>query len=460
MVEIKSLDGEDMASTIDAALIAGRYTPLSIRLNGTPIERWDFLRGADRIETVESPKIGVVRIGVWLPLSTSGPGNVISHAARISAAGVPWVMNAPSVKTFDGLLRFRAETEAMGTELTPVLGEPDQAKLIRESMKTIGYRLLAEGSVHEKDGSTTRGAPKATRSEAARWGITIPEPIVRLRKWDGRPERTRAGVAPPYAARPTTGPDTVVVDLRKRPVNDPEGTPTIAQTTLERTMVEAFAGQVDARCADPKLSGTDAYDRLPVIRGARIVCRDQPSRDNPDPKPMDASTWASTRSGPGGPHRPYRLALELEIEENGSLDPEDAEGLRCRSLPLPFALLPPVPGGEPGRDCLLVSAEPWPDRHDPEYITEALLDGFYRFEGRQDEPAAERDARRRKMLDAAVAATSTSDRDRRTTMIKRLAVPEIINYAPRGATTTVTIVLGPDGTVESETVDFDERRES
>ena len=460
IIEIKSLDGEDTASTIDAALTAGRYMPLSISLNGTPIERRDFIRGADRIETVENPKIGVVRIGVWLPLSTSRPGNVFIEAARISAGGVPWIMNAPRIRTFDGELRFGAETEASETGLTPALGEPDQATLIRKSMKTIGYRLLAEGSVHDGNGSTTPGAPKATRTNAARYGIPFPEPIVRLREWDGQPERTRGGVAPPYAARPTTGPDTVVVDLRKRPVNDPEGTPTIAQTTLERAMVEAFAGQLDARCADPKLSGTEAYERLPVIREARVVCRDQPSPDNPNPKPVDASTWASTRIGSAGPGRPYRLEIELEIEETGNPDPQNPEGLRYRSLPVPFALFAPVPGGEPGRDCILVSAEPWPDRQDPEYIADALLDTLYRFEGSQGEPAAERDARRLKMLDAAVAATSISDRDRRATMIKRLAVPDIINHAPRGATTTVTVALGPDGTVESEKVEFDDHRES
>ena len=81
IIEIKSLDGEDTASTIDAALTAGRYMPLSISLNGTPIERRDFIRGADRIETVENPKIGVVRIGVWLPLSTSRPAKRI-HRGR------------------------------------------------------------------------------------------------------------------------------------------------------------------------------------------------------------------------------------------------------------------------------------------------------------------------------------------------------------------------------------------
>ena len=459
-IDITSLYGEDTASTIDAALTASRYMPLAITLNGTPIEREDFLRGADRIETVKNYLMGVVRIGVWLPLSTSRPGKVYSKAARISVSGVPWIMNAPRIKTFDGELHFGAETEATKTGLMPAFADPEQAKLIRKSMRTIGYRLLAHGSVHDREANGTPAALTATRTQAARYGIPIPEPIVRLRKWDGQPERTQAGVSQPYAMKATTGPDTVIVNLRDAAGNDPAEKPTVARAMLERTMVEAFAGQVDARCAEPKLSGIEAYERLPMIREARVVCRDHPSTSNPNPKPVDASIWASTRIGSAGRDRPYRLEIELEMEETGNPDPQNPEGLQCRSLPVPFALFAPVPGGEPGRDCILLSTEPWPDRHDPEYIADAMLNTLYRIEGSQDEPVAERDARRRKMLDAAVAATCTSDRDRQETMIKRLAVPEIINHAPRGTTTTVKVVLGPHGTVESMNVKFEENLSS
>ena len=385
-VAIKTLDGEDLASTIDAAMNAGRYMPYEIELNGSTIDRCDFLKGADRIETLDAPNLEGVRIGVWLPLSHSGPANIYSQSARISVGGVPWVTHAPIVKTFDGDLRYGIDTPTMPTrtdrgpadsrptstkpieaDVWPFVGTPEQLVLLRRAMREAGYRLLAEGSVHDEPAGSTRGAPMATRADAAKLGIPIPEPTVRLREWERHPARRRPAIGSAYATRPTTGRDTVVIDLMRLPTNDPAGAAAINRATLERAIVEAFTGKLDARCADPSLSGTQAYDSLPVVRGVRVVCRDHPTPDNPSPAPVDASTWASTRSGPGGPRQPHRLELELDITENCM--PALLRRRRAQpehTLPLPFALLPPRPGAEPGPDCILVTAEPWPKRQDPE----------------------------------------------------------------------------------------------
>ena len=227
---------------------AARYYPLPVRLDGEPVEQFDYLEKCCHIREWKGLAIGIRKKGHRLAADS---GQINFHGKTIEKTLLPFERTRDG-RTWEVQIDVR---QASGLELTLparnslVEGEfTDRTR--HEAQRTIFLAMAAAKTPVDVDW--------ATRTKAAAMGIDLPIPPAVLAPWE--PERADNDYSPRSRPSKTCGDQTLVIGNNGGAAKQQTLWRAVAGTPLEERLMGA----------DPGLAGYAWYDELPRVRGVRL----------------------------------------------------------------------------------------------------------------------------------------------------------------------------------------------
>ena len=290
---------------------ATRYYPLPVRLNGEPVEQFDYLEKCCHIREWNGLAIGIRKEG---HRHAPDSGQINFHGKTIEKTLLPFERTRDG-RTWEVQIDVR---QASGLELTLparnslVEGEfTDRTR--HEAQRTIFLAMAAAETPVDVDW--------ATRTKAAAMGVDLPIPPAILAPWE--PDRAERDYSPYARPSKTCGDQTLVISNSGGAAKEQTLWRAVAGTPLEERLV----------AADPGLAGYAWYDELPQVRGVRLegtakgTAFTRDDYEDPAPPPeeaperMEMVLEVTSPDGESEIRTPVDVAF-WETEENVSWPPD------------------------------------------------------------------------------------------------------------------------------------------
>ena len=276
---------------------AARHLPVKVTLQGTEVERTDWLEGAHHVSEAHGIRFGVFTRGDRYGLNFHG------HL-------VPWA-GLPKVKTLAGTVQVAAEViDAPDLQLTL----PARERVVANDYAT---RMYAAARLTLLEGLAKLGprapVPYAVWAEARAAGVAMPAAPPRLMPWTpgysaGRIEHQ--WVDDPRQDQPV-GDGCMIIGITEEPETE---------ATLYRAFARAGLGDRVFR-PDPRLEGYPWYDALDRVEAATVTALVDGERiEHAEPSPPGAGSRTDAKRidvvlsvRNGSTQHPMRLRTDMMI---------------------------------------------------------------------------------------------------------------------------------------------------